>query len=41
MRVMSHRTNSVVHVDEVLTDVFLGLVMIALTVGVISLAHTL
>ncbi len=41
MQVMSQRTHSVVHVDEVLTDVFLGLVVMALTVGVISLAHTL
>ena len=35
----SHRKRSAGGVDELLTDVFVGLAMVALIAGVVSLAH--
>jgi hypothetical protein len=37
---MSRRKHAALRVDEVLTDVFVGVVIAAFIVGVISLVHT-
>ena len=37
---MAHRKHAAVRVDEVLTDVFVGLVIVALIAGVVAQIHT-